>query len=444
MTMSDQPYQKHARGASPSPGCHPAGLSPSDAARLLQFLADEANIDLSDAETQMKRKEKAAALKACHPYKIYKSGGRWQTHIKDPSQPNNRRKVVRKEKCDLIDFLFDHYGLVLEDAAQSRKTLEDIYPDWLKYKSLHTAETYIPRIESDWKKFYENTAITSVPIITLTKLQLDEWVHELIRKYALTKTSYYNMSMIMRQCLDYAVELGITEENVFRKVRVDGRRVLRRTPKKASETQVFSDEELKQFYAFAMEDYRTGAAQYELSPLAAIFQFQTGLRISEVCAVRYGDVEGEKLHVQRMLQRDTGKVLDRTKGDFEDRYVFLTPESRKVITLARKRQWERGVSSEGYIFSLTEEPCSYRAVSARFRHYSEKMGLTGKNVKSSHKARKTFISAALDAGVNLDTVRRSAGHKDEQTTLGNYLYDRSGEEEQARKFELAVDRIHVG
>ena len=65
-------------------------------------------------------------------------------------------------------------------------------------------------------------------------------------------------------------------------------------------------------------------------------------------------------------------------------------------------------------------------------------------MKSSHKARKTFISAALDAGVNLDTVRRSAGHKDEQTTLGNYLYDRSGEEEQARKFEQAVDRIHVG
>ncbi len=46
---------------------------------------------------------------------------------------------------------------------------------------------------------------------------------------------------VASQVLDYAVDLEIIEENLFRKVRVDSRRVFRRVPKKASATQVFSE-----------------------------------------------------------------------------------------------------------------------------------------------------------------------------------------------------------
>ena len=152
------------------------------------------------------------------------------------------------------------------------------------------------------------------------------------------------------------MEKELIKTNLFRKVHVDGRRVFRRTPKKRSQSQVFTDEEVKKIYEYAIQDYNRGELIYELSPLAVIFMFQTGLRISEVCAVRYEDIEGDRLHVQRMLQRDTNKVLDRTKGTFQDRYVFMTPESNKTIRLAKKRQWERGVSSDGYIFSVNDKP----------------------------------------------------------------------------------------
>ena len=38
--------------------------------------------------------------------------------------------------------------------------------------------------------------------------------------------------------------------------------------------------------------------------------------------------------------------------------------------------------------------------------------------------RKTFISKMIDASVNLNTIRKIVGHSSEQTTLGNYCYDR--------------------
>ena len=54
-----------------------------------------------------------------------------------------------------------------------------------------------------------------------------------------------------------------------------------------------------------------------------MFQFQTGLRLGELCAVRFEDVENGVLHVVRMLQRDSDKVVEHTKSH-EDREVLLT------------------------------------------------------------------------------------------------------------------------
>ena len=430
---------KISGGTSPATEELLSSLPDADIGNLLQFLARKANIDLGDAEKQMKRKEKESFVYHCHPYAITNCSGRWQTFITDESKPNKRKKIVKTKKEDLIDALYEFYDP--SSVNQNKITLADIYPEWLKFKALHNADTYISRIETAWKKYYENTEIVSVPLVSLTKLQLDAWIHGIIKDYQITKTEYFNMSIIMRQCLDYAVEKEIVEDNLFRKVHVDGRRVFRRTPKKPSRTQVFTDEEVQKLYTVAMNDYKNGKLIYELSPLAVIFMFQTGLRISEACAVRYEDIEGDRLHVQRMLQRDTNVVLDRTKGNFEDRYVYLSSDAHKVITLAKKRQWERGVATDGYIFSVTDKPCSCSSIATRFRRYCIEIGTEH---KSSHKARKTFVSAALDAGINLNTVRETVGHCDEQTTLNSYLYDRSESEKIKEQFENVVDRIHIG
>ncbi len=45
-------------------------------------------------------------------------------------------------------------------------------------------------------------------------------------------------------------------------------------------------------------------------------------------------------------------------------------------------------------------------------------------VKTSHKIRKTYISTLIDSGLNIDAIRRFAGHSDERTTYGNYCYNR--------------------
>lgn len=57
---------------------------------------------------------------------------------------------------------------------------------------------------------------------------------------------------------------------------------------------------------------------------------------------------------------------------------------------------------------------------------------------SPNKIRKTYISALIDDGVNIDTIRRLAGHEDERTTYGSYYYDRRSNEQVEEQLENAL------
>lgn len=411
----------------------------------MDYLHKNGIVDLGDVEKQMRRKEKEERLKDVHPYAITRNGNRWQTYVKDESKPNGRRQIKKTDRDDLLDYLLNTYGIENEADHRNKVTLASLYPKWKEYKALHVKETCMNRIDRSWLSYYKDTPIVHQPIRKLTKLQLDEWAHRWIKDKSLTKTEYYNMSLIMRQVLDYAVDLDIVSENQFRYVKINGRRMFKRSHKKDAVTQIFTDSQVQKICELALEDFENNKKmKYELAPLAVVFALKTGQRPSEVCADKYDDIELDKLHVRRMLEFETGRVVESFKGTFdafEERYVYLTPEAMNIIALCRRRQEERGVYTD-YIFSLEDGIGSglWESIENRIEKYS----LIACGAKRSlTKARKTYISTALDAGISPDTVRRSVGHRDLRTTLNRYYFDRSNDFEQHLQFINAFDKVQM-
>ena len=78
---------------------------------------------------------------------------------------DGRKKIAKSTKEKLEEAVVCYYLENDEELICKRMTLRDLYPDWLEYKKLHSSETTIPRIESDWKKYYENDP-DSVPVIS--------------------------------------------------------------------------------------------------------------------------------------------------------------------------------------------------------------------------------------------------------------------------------------
>lgn len=408
-----------------------ASLSPED---TLAFLHRSGIINLDDVRESIVDTERKKILKA-HKYAItHGKDGRWRTWVPDKNAKEGRRKIAKTTREKLEEAVICFYLENDEELKRKRMTLREIYPQWMEYKKLHCAETTIPRIEGDWKKYYEGTPIADRRIRELTKIELDEWIHGLIREYDMTKAMYNNCTLIIRQCLDYAVDTDVIEENLFRKVRVDGRRAFRKVHKKKDCTQVYSKEEVKNIYHEAWNDFiNSTRLVYRLAPLAVMFQFQTGLRLGELCATKFEDVENGVLNVVRMLQRDSEKIVEHTKSH-EDRQVLLTDAALELIEVARAYQEEHGCKGE-YIFSTTDKALSYAETNILLRKYCKRLGIL---FRSSHKSRKTYISSLIDAGININTVRSYAGHADERTTYFNYCFDRAPDTEKKMLLEKAL------
>ncbi len=409
--------------------------------QMFSFLVENGIINMDDVQDQMTKKFKETILKH-HKHKIWQGkDGRYRTHIDDSTRKSGRRLVVKTKEEDLLEYLSDFYSLDNTGGSDRKEvlTLEKLYPQWLEHKKLYTtAETYIMRIECDWKKYYVGTDIIKKPLTALTKLKLDEWAHKLIKDYRMTKNQYYNVTVIIRQSLQYAVDKGLLKDNLFSQVSIDGKRMFRKVKKKADDTQVFLSNEIPLIYEQAWNDFMSNnQLTHRLAPLAILFQFQTGVRIGELCACCEDDIEDENyIHIQRMYRYGSheSEVVEHTKTSCGDRRIILTDLAKKYVHLAKEYKAEHGIVSK-YIFSINGNPLSNRSVAYLYEKYCNKLGIIH---KTSHKARKTYISALIDGKVNINTVREMVGHSDERTTYNNYCFDRSTENEKKTLIENAL------
>ena len=397
-------------------------------------------------QIEMKDKEDIIAL---HPYSIWQSvDGKWRTYLPDDTKPNKRRLVKRGTKEEIHDIIVSDYRQKeKEEELANRVTLRRLFPEWLKYKWAQTdASSYIKRLSADWKKYYnDDTFISDTPIEEFNKNNLSRWAHEKIKAEKLDKKRYYNMSIIVRQILDYAVDEGILEVNVFRKVRINTK-LFRRKKKPAAVTQVFMTDEKPKLVAYLMERFN-GKPSYT-APLAVMLAFETGLRIAELVGLRSSDICDNYLEVERQEVRRFEfvdeytmkfcgfELVDYVKSDDGYREVYLTTRAREIIKLVMNANINNGEQCEDFLFVYRGKRMTHYAIQSMLIKCCKKVGISNKTM---HKIRKTYISDLIDGGVSLDEVRRQAGHADEKTTLACYHFNRKTSAQTENQIEAALD-----
>lgn len=398
--------------------------------QCLQYLLSRDKLSLEDVQSEMENMKNTAYLQS-HLYDIWQGkDGRWRTHLPDANSKSERRLVAKSTREKLEKEIIRYYKSVDEQEQAKKVTLKEWYHTWLDYKKLQTrSDMYIRRIASDWDNYYVETALINIPIIELNYDTLQEWALRIVRDKRLTKKQYYNMSLVIRQSLDYAVQKGIIETNPFSRVRVDGK-LFQAKRKPQDNTQVFLTDEQPQIEAEAWKDFsETGAVACLAIPLV----FQTGLRLGECVALKESDIEGNYIHVQRMevrtvRQLDNGTwskqaftVEDYTKSTAGDREVYLSMNARKILETIISCNHEHGYTDNGYLFLNEKGRIHSKNVDYRIRKYCRHIGIPE---KAMHKIRKTYISTLIDSGLNINEIRKLAGHEDERTTYGNYCFNR--------------------
>lgn len=380
-------------------------------------------IDIDDARNYLQNMKKEIILKQ-HKYEIWQGTGkdtRWKTHL-----PPNNRIIAKQTKEALENAIVEYYS---NHGEEQKCTLKTLYSEWLEHKTLHTTSTnYIRRIDNDWNKYYRNSPLIDIPLKKLDYLQLDEWAHNMVKDNHLTKTQFYNMQIIIKQSLEYAVERKILSESPYKRVKVQSK-MFTKPIDKPSETQVFLVDEQPEIEKEALKDFNLTKLSNALSVILA---FQTGLRIGELVGLKYSDIEGNYLHIQRMevrtqKQNEDGSwqeakyvIVEHVKTDAGDRKIYLTSKARETIELIKDTNLKNGYKDNDYIFVDAKGRLHTRALDYRLRKCCERANISE---KSMHKIRKTYISTLIDKQVNIDYIRRIVGHEDAQTTYNSYCYN---------------------
>lgn len=141
----------------------------------------------------------------------------------------------------------------------------------------------------------------------------------------------------------------------------------------------------------------------------------------------YSDLE----HI-RLIERT---VVDNAKTDAGIREVPLVPQALKLIEAIRASNQMNGWSNKEFLFLNNGERMTTRTIKYRISKYCKQCDIME---KSFHKVRKTYISALIDSGININEIRKVVGHTDERTTFSNYCYNRMGKQETAQLFENAL------
>lgn len=174
------------------------------------------------------------------------------------------------------------------------------------------------------------------------------------------------------------------------------------------------------------------AVQAKPSPrkLGILLSLTTGMRIGEVCGLRFGDIDWEKktIRVCRTVERIYRVNADGTPGGTTELVISepKTKNSRREIPLMREvipmlRAYSRVSTPDYYVCTQSErvtEPRSYRSAYRTF--ILKEVGL--KRCIKFHGLRHTFATTLIENKVDVKTVSSLLGHSDISTTLNVYVH----------------------
>lgn len=389
-------------------------------------------------------------LKQVHPYSVYysESDERWHTYLKDDTQLSGRKPIARKKKGELEKFLLKHYQLQLNTLKTY--TFENLYVEFMKYKEATQSKSTVNAYIKTYKRFYMNDPIIKEDLAKIAVPTLRVWLQKVIDKHKLNFKSYSKFSVVFNQLYKYALQMGYLEKNPFDGINVRSLG-LYNTPKKSRNAKVFTRQETKDINIIAFDDF---AKKPYCVPLAVLFTFQTGLRISEVVALKWQDINyAEKTiriaRFERVQQEYTEDfeiltscqhiIIDSdTKGEFGERIVDLTDDALYILQLLKEYYESENIVSE-WLFVNKSGRIHNRAMDLRIRRYCR---LAGINEKSLHKIRSTYISLLRDAGLSFEKIAEEVGHKSVITTMLNYSFDTLENEENKRIINKGLN-IHT-
>jgi len=390
----------------------------ANANEILKYAAENGMIDLSYVQEKIEMAKRKELLER-HPYKIWEGkNGCWYTYL--PDSEGGRVLKKRRSREDLEKDIIKCQAQQAEDP-----TIADIFQEWIdnRLEMKEISKASYDRYYVDFKRFFSEFGERKVK--NVTELDIEDFMLKSIADFSLTAKSFGNLRILVYGIFKRAkkkrlVFFSITE--VVNDLEIS-RNAFSRT-RKEERNEVFMQDELPLVLNYLKENI-------DIVNLGILLMFLTGVRVGELVAIKASDVEGNVIHISRTeshyRDEETGKevfvVKDTPKTAAGVRNVIVPND---YVWILRKI---RQMNAAGE-FLLMRKGSRVRASVVR-RRLHKICRAVGIHDKSTHKARKTYASILLSAGLDSSMVISLMGHTDISCTEQYYHRDRKDIAEKA-------------
>lgn len=395
------------------------------ASEILQFIIQSGIINFDDVQNSMEDMKRKELLEK-HPYKIWKGkDGEWYTYL--PRQGNGRVLKKRKSKSDLEKIIIDYY------KEQREILLSDIFQEWssqkLEYGEIQK-QTY-DRYKTDFHRFFDNSDIAEKDIRKITEDDLELFIRETIRRKGLSNKAYGGLRLLIIGIFKYAKKKKLTEISITQFMgdldlpkKCFSKKVIK------DEESVFTDSEVEKISSYIRENV-------SLINYGILLAFQTGVRVGELCALKYSDIIGNKLCIRRTEIRYRGRdgkyvfeVRESPKTEAGNRDIILNSDAQRTLKVIRK------LNPFGeYMFMNDGKRIKEKAFSVKIVKICRYVGI---KERSMHKARKTYATKLINGGVDESLVVKQMGHTSIDCTKNHYYFNNKSDEDAAKQIEKAI------
>ncbi len=312
------------------------------------------------------------------------------------------------------------------DTSKGDMTLNNLFQIFMDSKN-NLRETTKHNYDSRWHSAFEDT-IGGMKIAKIKQLHIASLISEMVKSGAAEGTIRANITLLS-SVFEMAVESDLIRKNPCNGCGkyISGTKHERRALTRAEQA--------------AFMEYVDSKSKYAIyAPLFA-FLISTGLRIGEMCALTWSNVDLKEnvIHIrQQLVYADLGDGcrfhIQELKTEAGYRDIPLTEDARK--SLIRQREialalgWEAareevcGVSD--FVFINREgKPHTTSAINQKLTRivssynesHEEKLPCI-----SCHILRHTFCSRMAEAGIDAKALQYLMGHADITTTLNRYTH----------------------
>ena len=355
----------------------------------------------------------------------YKPDGRrirqWETVGPD-------KKAAEKRLAELLREL-DNGTYV----KPTKETLKVFMLDWLAYVKNNLAASTHNGYEHIVRKHINQSRLANIPLSQITTAHLRSYFDQKLNgdkegNSKLSPRTVRHHYMVLREAMQTALQWGRVQRNILDTIappkckRYEGRTISKKDMGKLLEPAQQTD-----YYALFFTD------------------IHTGMRLSEILGLRWGDIDFllNEIQVRRTLHRYKGEtIISDTKTAGSRRNIKMTAPSRAV--LLDHYEMRKGVSAalgcaftdDSYVFCHDDGmPLLPNSVSHAWTKLVRKVGLKGVRF---HDCRHNHATALFKQKLHPKIVSEMLGHSSVMITLDMYSHvTPSLQEEAAKTFDEA-------